>query len=58
MADCPICDHVLPTAEFRPFCSRRCAQVDLGRWLTGTYAVPDESDAGDDTPLDLSDDLG
>ena len=35
-----------------------CAQVDLGRWLTGAYAVPDESDAGDDTSLDLSDDLG
>ena len=58
MAECPICHHVLPNAEFRPFCSRRCAQVVLGRWLTGAYAVPDESDAGDDTALDLSDDLG
>ena len=55
MADCPICQRPLPTDEFRPFCSRRCAQVDLGRWLTGVYAVPDD---GDDTPLDLSDDLG
>ena len=27
-------------AEFRPFCSRRCADVDLGRWMTGAYAVP------------------
>jgi endogenous inhibitor of DNA gyrase (YacG/DUF329 family) len=36
---CPICGK--PTAaETRPFCSRRCADVDLGRWLKGTYRVP------------------
>jgi uncharacterized protein len=36
---CPICGK--PQAErFRPFCSRRCADVDLNRWLTGVYAVP------------------
>lgn len=41
-------------AEFRPFCSRRCADVDLGRWITGHYVVPgceadtDEA-AGDET---------
>ncbi|MEY4697049.1 MAG: hypothetical protein RIT14_1477 [Pseudomonadota bacterium] len=36
---CPICKK--PTvAEYRPFCSRRCADVDLGRWLTGGYAIP------------------
>jgi endogenous inhibitor of DNA gyrase (YacG/DUF329 family) len=33
----------------RPFCSRRCAQVELGRWLTGQYVVPgppaDEADS-------------
>ena len=27
-------------ARFRPFCSRRCADLDLGRWLKGTYAIP------------------
>jgi endogenous inhibitor of DNA gyrase (YacG/DUF329 family) len=27
-------------AEHRPFCSARCRQVDLGRWLTGAYAIP------------------
>ncbi len=38
---CPICSK--PTvAEYRPFCSRRCANIDLGRWLQGRYAVPGE----------------
>jgi endogenous inhibitor of DNA gyrase (YacG/DUF329 family) len=27
-------------ATTRPFCSERCAQVDLGRWLTEAYAIP------------------
>jgi len=36
---CPICDKN-SDARYRPFCSRRCADVDLGRWLTGSYAVP------------------
>ena len=36
---CPICRK--PSAEgFTPFCSRRCADVDLNRWLVGVYAVP------------------
>jgi uncharacterized protein len=26
--------------EFRPFCSRRCADLDLHRWLSGGYAIP------------------
>jgi hypothetical protein len=44
--NCPICGK--PTApDYRPFCSRRCADVDLGRWLTEGYRIPVES--GDDT---------
>lgn len=36
---CPICSK--ETAEaYRPFCSKRCANVDLGRWMTGSYSVP------------------
>jgi uncharacterized protein len=36
---CPICGK--PAEErYRPFCSRRCADVDLNRWLSGVYAVP------------------
>jgi endogenous inhibitor of DNA gyrase (YacG/DUF329 family) len=27
-------------ADFRPFCSKRCADVDLHRWLSGAYAIP------------------
>ena len=39
VARCPICGR--PAQEgTRPFCSARCAQVDLGRWLTGGYAIP------------------
>ena len=38
---CPICGK--PVApDHRPFCSRRCADIDLGRWLGGRYAVPGE----------------
>ncbi|WP_137128129.1 DNA gyrase inhibitor YacG [Roseomonas sp. HF4] len=40
---CPICRR-RASAEARPFCSARCAQVDLGRWLTGGYAIPGEAD--------------
>jgi uncharacterized protein len=43
---CPICGK--PTAhEYRPFCSRRCADVDLSRWLRGAYAIPDEAEDED-----------
>ena len=42
---CPICGK-MPVQQFRPFCSKRCADVDLNRWLKGVYAVPvkDEED--------------
>ena len=42
---CPICGKPVE-AEYRPFCSRRCADVDLQRWLTGRYAVPAAEDRG------------
>jgi endogenous inhibitor of DNA gyrase (YacG/DUF329 family) len=48
-AKCPICGKPAG-AEYRPFCSRRCADVDLQRWLTGRYAVP--AVEGDDGPDD------
>ncbi|MBV9566925.1 MAG: DNA gyrase inhibitor YacG [Hyphomicrobiales bacterium] len=36
---CPICGK--PSGKpFTPFCSRRCADIDLGRWLKGVYAIP------------------
>ncbi len=47
---CPICgkpsDHT-----HHPFCSKRCANIDLNRWLTGRYAIPaveDESDGSEE----------
>ena len=36
---CPICGRPAE-ADHRPFCSRRCADVDLQRWFRGAYAVP------------------
>ncbi len=36
---CPIC-AMAAKAAYRPFCSARCAEVDLGRWLTGRYRIP------------------
>jgi endogenous inhibitor of DNA gyrase (YacG/DUF329 family) len=46
---CPICGK--PTsADYRPFCSRRCADVDLQRWLSGRYVVPAAED--DDRPAE------
>ncbi|MXQ08023.1 DNA gyrase inhibitor YacG [Alphaproteobacteria bacterium GH1-50] len=44
---CPICKKPSDKA-YRPFCSRRCADVDLGRWLTGGYAIPAVSDEDED----------
>ena len=38
-ASCPICRKPV-VDKFRPFCSKRCADVDLNRWLKGVYAVP------------------
>ncbi len=39
---CPICGEDAVQA-FRPFCSKRCADIDLGRWMTGRYAIPAEA---------------
>lgn len=36
---CPICGRP-GSARYRPFCSRRCADVDLNRWLSGAYRIP------------------
>ncbi|HJU20309.1 MAG TPA: DNA gyrase inhibitor YacG [Stellaceae bacterium] len=38
---CPLCGKPAHPRH-RPFCSRRCAEIDLGRWLKGTYRIPDE----------------
>ena len=49
---CPICTKPA-VQQFRPFCSKRCADVDLHRWLSGSYvipAAPDEDEDDDQRP--------
>jgi endogenous inhibitor of DNA gyrase (YacG/DUF329 family) len=49
-ANCPLCGK--PTEErYQPFCSKRCADIDLNRWLGGVYRVetneaPEEGGSG------------
>lgn len=49
---CPTCKKPVTDAAYRPFCSKRCADVDLQRWFAGVYAVPvqesDEAPARDE----------
>jgi len=47
MRSCPICGKPVEQ-RFRPFCSRRCADVDLNRWLSGVYAVPIKEEEDED----------
>ncbi len=42
MSTCPICKKAPTDPKYRPFCSRRCADVDLQRWMSGAYAIPGE----------------
>ncbi len=42
---CPICGKPA-NVEAAPFCSKRCANVDLHRWLNGAYAVPTDEPGG------------
>ncbi len=45
---CPICGKP-SVQDYRPFCTKRCADIDLGRWLGGRYAVPGEPIGARDT---------
>lgn len=47
---CPICSGK-PIKPYSPFCSRRCSQLDLGRWLNEAYVVP-TSEVSDESELD------
>lgn len=40
---CPICSKD-SDKKYRPFCSKNCADIDLGRWFNGTYTAPSEED--------------
>lgn len=37
---CPICGVQTENDQYRPFCSKRCADIDLGRWFNGSYNIP------------------
>ena len=54
---CPTCGKPA-VDEFKPFCSRRCADVDLNRWLSGVYAIPvkEDEDEDGDKPKDAKPD--
>ncbi len=51
---CPICGEKAEHA-FRPFCSKRCRDVDLARWLSGSYAIaggePEADEDGDEPAI-------
>ena len=49
---CPMCKK-RATLEYRPFCSKRCADLDLAKWIGGSYAIPAEE--ADITELDVMD---
>ena len=49
MATCPTCRSKPADEKYRPFCSKRCADVDLQRWFTGGYVIPGTVD---DIPAD------
>lgn len=40
---CPICQKE-SDKKYRPFCSKRCADIDLGHWFDGTYTAPSTED--------------
>jgi len=46
---CPICGDSTKKA-YRPFCSRRCADIDLARWMNGAYAVPSQREEDAEVP--------
>ena len=52
---CPECSKPAE-ARFAPFCSSRCQQIDLGRWLKGDYVIPgSKGEPGESVPKDEND---
>jgi endogenous inhibitor of DNA gyrase (YacG/DUF329 family) len=49
-AGCPVCGKPADQ-QYRPFCSKRCADIDLGRWLKEGYRVPTDEGPGDGEDL-------
>jgi endogenous inhibitor of DNA gyrase (YacG/DUF329 family) len=60
---CPTCGKGYEVAKLDdlksfPFCSDRCRLVDLGRWIDGAYAIPDQGQPGSSTVPDAESDDG
>ncbi len=55
--ECPMCGAP-GSVRYRPFCSKRCANRDLGLWFTGAYSVPvtDEEEFSETPPVAANDD--
>lgn len=51
---CPIC-NAPAVHRYRPFCSQRCADIDLGRWVKGNYSIPTEEGPDAEGRVDSSD---
>lgn len=51
---CPICERPVEP-KYRPFCSKRCADVDLGRWFKESYRIPADEAPGDGSLGDSED---
>ncbi|MEM6535079.1 MAG: DNA gyrase inhibitor YacG [Pseudomonadota bacterium] len=48
---CAVCEKKPVDPKFKPFCSKRCADLDLSRWLKGSYAIPGApADQADEVP--------
>lgn len=52
---CPICQKP-SQSDYRPFCTKRCADVDLAHWFRGSYAIPAEDAPGSE--IDPPDPIG
>jgi hypothetical protein len=48
VASCPLCGKPVDK-RYRPFCSKRCADVDLNRWLSGVYVVAGRDEEGNES---------
>ncbi|HYC64674.1 MAG TPA: DNA gyrase inhibitor YacG [Reyranellaceae bacterium] len=54
---CAVCSK--PAEEkYKPFCSKRCADIDLGRWLKESYRVPTDEGPGEEEPKTRSEEGG
>ena len=51
--ECPICNQAA-TKKYLPFCSKRCSDIDLGRWFNGSYSIAgDKTSEGQETDEEL-----